>query len=67
MYWRSWKKRNAARTVDAAADETDPIPGYIHALSELYLGLKILLRRLHTMPDAAALFLSRALERRCRE
>jgi D-aspartate ligase len=60
-YWRSWKKRNAARTVDAAMDETDRIPGYIHALSEINLGLKILLRLMRSMPSSAALYVSRAL------
>jgi len=58
-YWRSWKKRNAALTVDAAMDETDRIPGYIHALSEINLGLKILLRLMRSMPSSAALYVSR--------
>jgi D-aspartate ligase len=61
MYWRSWKKRNAARAVDAAADETDPMPGYIHALSEINLGLKLLPRYACSVPSSAAFYLSRAL------
>ena len=60
LYWRSWRKRNASNTVDAAADESDPMPGVIHALSELCLGVKILPRRLRSIPDTAALFISRA-------
>ena len=39
-YWHSWKKRHAAYMVDAAVDPTDPIPGYIHALSEVKLALQ---------------------------
>jgi hypothetical protein len=62
MYWRSWKKRNAARMVDAAMDETDRMPGYIHALSEISLGLKILFRLLRSMPSSAALYVSRAFK-----
>jgi D-aspartate ligase len=41
-YWHSWKKRNAAHMAEAAIDSTDPIPGYIHALSEVQLALKSL-------------------------
>ena len=62
MYWRSWKKRNAARMVDAAMDETDRMPGYIHAFSEISLGLKILFRLLRSMPSSAALYVSRAFK-----
>ena len=39
-YWHSWKKRNAAHMVEAAVDPADPIPGYIHALSEVKLALQ---------------------------
>jgi predicted ATP-grasp superfamily ATP-dependent carboligase len=49
LYWRSWRKRNAAYTVDAAADKTDLIPGVIHALAEISSG-KILPRFLRLMP-----------------
>ena len=41
-YWRSWRKRYAGRIVDAAADEADPLPGAIHVLSEIQLGLRAL-------------------------
>jgi D-aspartate ligase len=44
LYWQSWRKRNAGFIVGAAADATDPMPGVVHALSELYLGLKTLPR-----------------------
>jgi predicted ATP-grasp superfamily ATP-dependent carboligase len=39
-YWRAWTKQHAAHAVDFVADDSDPIPGVIHALSEIYLGLK---------------------------
>jgi D-aspartate ligase len=43
-YWRSWSTRHAAHAVDFVADDSDPVPGLIHALSEVYLGLKSLPR-----------------------
>lgn len=53
-YWHSWMKNNAAYAVDAAADKTDPMPGIIHALSEITLGLKSFPRFLRTTPRLAA-------------
>jgi hypothetical protein len=62
LYWRSWKKQNAAHLVDPAADPSDPLPGGIHCLSELSLGLKTLPRFLFaTSRGAATNFLSRTL------
>lgn len=61
LYWQSWRRRNASCTVDAAADAIDPMPGVIHALSELSLGLKTLPRLLSSMPDLAAHLVSRPL------
>jgi D-aspartate ligase len=61
LHWRSWRRRNAPHTVDAAADAIDPMPGVIHALSELFLGLKTVPRLLSSMPDLAARSVSRAL------
>jgi D-aspartate ligase len=43
-YWRAWMTQHAAHTVDFTADERDPVPGVIHALSEIYLGVKSLPR-----------------------
>jgi D-aspartate ligase len=60
-YWQSWKRRNVACTVDAAADETDPMPGYIHALAEINLGLRLLWRYVWSLPSSAALYVSRAV------
>jgi D-aspartate ligase len=47
-YWRAWAKRHAAHAVDFVADDRDPIPGIIHAFSEIYLGLKSLPRFLRS-------------------
>jgi predicted ATP-grasp superfamily ATP-dependent carboligase len=38
--WYAWLKENAGNTVNAVADRGDPMPGLIHVLSELYLGVK---------------------------
>jgi PAS domain S-box-containing protein len=52
-HWRTWRKRNADRTVDFAADRDDPKPGLIHALSEIYLGIRAFPRFLSSMPRLA--------------
>jgi hypothetical protein len=39
-HWRTWIRQQAAHAVDFVADDSDPIRGVIHALSEIYLGLK---------------------------
>jgi hypothetical protein len=49
-YWRAWMKQHAAYAVDLAADDSDPMPGVIHALSESYLGIKSFPRFLRSMP-----------------
>jgi D-aspartate ligase len=49
-YWRAWMKQHAPHTVDFAADDSDPMPGVVHALSELYLGIKSFPRFLRSMP-----------------
>jgi D-aspartate ligase len=49
-YWRAWMKQHAAHAVDVAADDSDPKPRVIHALSELYLGLKSFPRFLLSTP-----------------
>jgi predicted ATP-grasp superfamily ATP-dependent carboligase len=45
-YWRSWRKRHMPNIIDAAADWGDPVPGAIHVLSEIQIGLRVLRRRL---------------------
>ena len=57
-YWRSWIKRNATNLVDPAADRADPVPGIIHALSELSLGLKAFPRFLRSTPGQSAAIVS---------
>jgi predicted ATP-grasp superfamily ATP-dependent carboligase len=54
-YWRTWVKENTNRSVDFAADETDAKPGIIHALSEVYLGLKAIPRFLRSTPRLPSL------------
>jgi D-aspartate ligase len=49
-YWRAWTNGNAARAVDAAVDSADRMPGIIHALSEVSLGLKAVPRFLRSTP-----------------
>jgi predicted ATP-grasp superfamily ATP-dependent carboligase len=49
-YWRNWMKRHATHTVALATDKNDPTPGIIHALSEVYLGLRSLPRFIRTTP-----------------
>ncbi|WP_291689332.1 ATP-grasp domain-containing protein [Bradyrhizobium sp.] len=42
--WRNWMKAHAGHAVDFAADRNDRLPGIVHMLSELYLGLRSLPR-----------------------
>ncbi len=49
-YWRAWTNRNTACAVDAAVDSADRIPGVIHALSEIFLGVKSIPRFLRSTP-----------------
>jgi D-aspartate ligase len=42
LYWKSWRKRNSSHSMDVAVDKSDRMPGIIHAISEIYLGLKAL-------------------------
>jgi predicted ATP-grasp superfamily ATP-dependent carboligase len=60
-YWRSWRTRHAPCSVDAATDASDTMPGVIHAVSEISLGLKALPRLLLSMPHRAAHPARRAL------
>jgi D-aspartate ligase len=54
LYWHDWIKRHAAHAVDFSADAADPVPGLIHVLSEIYLGLKSFPRFLRLTPRASA-------------
>jgi D-aspartate ligase len=39
-HWKSWMDANSSDSIDIAADSDDPMPGIIHAISEVQLGLK---------------------------
>jgi len=52
-HWRAWMKKHAAHAVDFVADDSDPIPAVIHALSEIYLGLKAFPRFMRSTPRAS--------------
>ena len=54
-YWRDWMKQHAAHAVDFVMDDSDPIPGFIHAISEIYLGLKSFPRFMRSTPRASSL------------
>ena len=54
-YWRDWMKQHAAHAVDFAMDDSDRIPGVIHAVSEIYLGLKSFPRFLRSTPRTSSL------------
>jgi len=51
--WRAWMKQNTVNAIDVAADWSDPMPGIVHALSEIYLGLRAFPRFLRTVRRAS--------------
>lgn len=51
-YWRAWMKRHEAHAIDLVADHRDPVPGIVHAFSEMYLGLKSFRRFVRSNPRA---------------
>jgi predicted ATP-grasp superfamily ATP-dependent carboligase len=53
-HWRAWTEQNAANSVDLAADSSDPRPGFIHAISEIYRGVRAFPRFLRTTPRPSA-------------
>ncbi len=63
-YWRSWVKRNAAHAIDVAAERGDPMPGVIHSLSEIYLGLRSVGRFLQSTPRVMSAGVRREQDRR---
>jgi D-aspartate ligase len=44
VQWQRWLSRHSASVIDVASDRLDPMPMYVHALSEISLGLKALPR-----------------------
>jgi hypothetical protein len=53
-FWRSWTRQHSANMVDFVAHENDPVPEFIHVLSEIYLGLRSFPRFLRSTPRASA-------------
>jgi hypothetical protein len=49
-YWGNWLKRNAGCNVDVAAHDDDPLPWYVHSLSEICLGIRALPRFFRSGP-----------------
>jgi D-aspartate ligase len=49
-YWRAWMDENLRNAIDIAADRKDRMPGIVHAISEIQLGLKAVPRFLRTKP-----------------
>ncbi|MGC2774791.1 MAG: ATP-grasp domain-containing protein [Bradyrhizobium sp.] len=52
--WLGWMKRHAGHAVDFAADRDDLMPGIVHAMSEIYLGLRSLPRFMRARPTTAS-------------
>lgn len=50
-YWRDWRNRNREHSVYFAADRRDPLPGVVHAISEVILGFKSFRRFLSSMSE----------------
>jgi predicted ATP-grasp superfamily ATP-dependent carboligase len=48
--WQAWIKDHAGHSVDFAIDSKDRMPGIIHALSEIYLGVRAFPRFLRSTP-----------------
>ena len=48
--WQAWLALNSSHFIDAAKDSSDRAPAIIHALSEIYLGLKSFPRFLRLRP-----------------
>lgn len=49
-YWRSWTERHAVHSVDFALDNSDRMPGFIHMLSEIVLGIRACRRFFRSNP-----------------
>jgi D-aspartate ligase len=52
-YWRNWMRRHIDHTIDVVRDESDTIPAFIHALSEISLGLRAIPKFLRLTPRAS--------------
>jgi D-aspartate ligase len=54
-HWREWMRQHAAHSVDCAVEQGDRIPGIVHGLSEIYLGLKSFPRFMRSTPRVSPL------------
>jgi D-aspartate ligase len=50
--WQAWTKEHAGHSVDFAINPKDRMPGIIHGLSEIYLGIRAFPRFLRSTPRA---------------
>jgi D-aspartate ligase len=62
-YWRRWRGQYK-RTVDFAFDSSDKVPGLIHVVSELFLGLRAVPRFLRSTPKVSRFLVSALAKRR---
>jgi D-aspartate ligase len=53
--WHAWINEHVDHAVDFAVDNSDPVPGLIHAMSEIYLGLKSFPRFMRTTKRVSTL------------
>jgi D-aspartate ligase len=53
--WREWVAVHKHHAVSLAAGRDDPMPGFVHVLSEVYLGLKAFPRFVRSTPRTGAL------------
>jgi D-aspartate ligase len=51
-FWRAWMKRHEERAIDIVSERSDVMPAIIHALTEISLGLKGVLRFLRSKPSS---------------
>ena len=62
--WRAWLKENEHNGVDFAEDASDPVPAVLHALDEIYLGLRALPRFLRNTPRVSSIVDPNLMKRR---
>jgi hypothetical protein len=54
-HWRGWARQNRAHMVHFASNRSDPMPGIVHVLSEIYLGFRAAPRFVRTMLPSSPL------------
>jgi hypothetical protein len=63
-YWRNWRKEHSGDMVDVANDSCDWMPAVMHALSEIWLGIKAVPKFLRQTPRVPAGVACTAMEAR---